>query len=122
MTLATGRPVSGANAEALAASMTSVVAVAASASGAAFVMAITNAAPLALAATATTDVMLAANASAFAPLTGLPVASVMDAGPTASWSYLVRSQDTVSSIADRTGVSLGQLMALNSMPDQDHIY
>ena len=27
--------------------------------------------------------------------------------------------DTVDSIADRTGVPLGQLMALNSMPDQD---
>ena len=36
--------------------------------------------------------------------------------------YLVQPSDTVDSIANRTGVPLGQLMALNSMPDQDDLY
>lgn len=40
----------------------------------------------------------------------------------ASQYYLVQPGDTVNSIADRTGVPLGQLMALNSMPDQDDLY
>ena len=36
--------------------------------------------------------------------------------------YLVQPGDTVDSIANRTGVPPGQLMALNSMPDQDDLY
>jgi membrane-bound lytic murein transglycosylase D len=36
--------------------------------------------------------------------------------------YLVQPGDTVDSISNRTGVPLGQLMALNSMPDQDDLY
>ncbi len=36
--------------------------------------------------------------------------------------YLVQPGDTVNSISNRTGVPLGQLMALNSMPDQDDLY
>lgn len=41
--------------------------------------------------------------------------------PTSQY-YLVQPGDTVDSIANRTGVPLGQLMALNSMPDQDDLY
>ena len=46
------------------------------------------------------------------------------AGPslTGSQYYLVQPGDTVNSISDRTGVPLGRLMALNSMPDQDDLY
>jgi membrane-bound lytic murein transglycosylase D len=36
--------------------------------------------------------------------------------------YLVQSDDTVSTIAARTGVTVNKLMALNSMPDQDYMY
>jgi len=36
--------------------------------------------------------------------------------------YLVQSDDTVSTIAARTGMTVGKLMALNSMPDPDYLY
>ncbi len=36
--------------------------------------------------------------------------------------YFVQPGDSANSIADRTGVPLGQLMALNSLPDQDYLY
>jgi membrane-bound lytic murein transglycosylase D len=43
-----------------------------------------------------------------------------DAG--ASEYYLVQNDDTVQTIAARTGVTVSKLMALNSMPDQDYMY
>lgn len=59
--------------------------------------------------------------------TGLSVIGTADAATAPSPSagsqyYLVQPGDTVDSIATRTGVPLGQLMALNSMPDQDDLY
>lgn len=58
---------------------------------------------------------------------GLSLMSSADAagvGPLAPGSqyYLVQPGDTVNAIASRTGVPLGRLMALNSMPDQDDLY
>jgi membrane-bound lytic murein transglycosylase D len=42
--------------------------------------------------------------------------------PQPSQYYLVQPGDSANSIADRTGVPLGQLMALNSLPGQDYLY
>ena len=58
---------------------------------------------------------------------GLSLMSTANAGGIGSFTsgsqyYLVQPGDTVNSIANRTGVPLGQLMALNSMPDQDDLY
>lgn len=36
--------------------------------------------------------------------------------------YLVQSDDTMQSIADRTGVTVAKLMELNSIPDPDYLY
>src|SRR5580692_10269557 len=40
----------------------------------------------------------------------------------ASDYYLVQSDDTVQTIAARTGVTVAKLMALNSIPDADYLY
>ncbi|HEX4024266.1 MAG TPA: transglycosylase SLT domain-containing protein [Steroidobacteraceae bacterium] len=71
--------------------------------------------PLALAATTPVLPGLAADAGGSA----LQAAAAMAQGPQ---FYLVQPQDTISTIADRTGVPLGQLMTLNAMPDQDFLY
>jgi membrane-bound lytic murein transglycosylase D len=64
----------------------------------------------------TTNVLLELGAPASTPQS-------LEAMATGSQSsYLVRPQDTISGIADRTGVPLGQLMALNAMPGQDFLY
>ncbi|MGH8140942.1 MAG: transglycosylase SLT domain-containing protein [Steroidobacteraceae bacterium] len=76
-----------------------------------------------LAPAATTNVLLDLHADAagsapqsLAALAGEPESSH------AQSSYLVQPQDTIRAIAERTGVPLGQLMALNAMPGQDFLY
>jgi len=59
----------------------------------------------------------AGTAAATAPAPPANVAT--DAGP--SEYYLVQSDDTVQTIAARTGVTVSKLMALNSMPDPDYM-
>jgi membrane-bound lytic murein transglycosylase D len=72
--------------------------------------------PLALATTTNVLLNLGADAAGSTPQS----LEAMATGPQSS--YLVRPQDTISGIADRTGVPLGQLMALNAMPGQDFLY
>jgi membrane-bound lytic murein transglycosylase D len=50
---------------------------------------------------------------------GTPAAS---AAPAAPQYYLVQNDDTVQTIAARTGVTLSKLMELNSIPDPDYLY
>ena len=49
-----------------------------------------------------------------------PQAINVAAEAAASQYYLVQTDDTVQTIAARTGVTVNKLMALNSMPDQDY--
>ncbi len=72
--------------------------------------------PLALATTTNVLLHLGADAAGSIPQS----LAAMATGPQSS--YLVRPQDTISGIADRTGVPLSQLMALNAMPGQDYLY
>jgi membrane-bound lytic murein transglycosylase D len=60
-----------------------------------------------------------ATATAAATATAPPANVAADAGP--SEYYLVQSDDTVQTIAARTGVTVTKLMALNSMPDPDYM-
>jgi membrane-bound lytic murein transglycosylase D len=48
--------------------------------------------------------------------------SISIADASASQYYLVQSDDTVQSIAARTGVTVAKLMQLNSIPDPDYLY
>jgi membrane-bound lytic murein transglycosylase D len=76
--------------------------------------------PVALApaaAAAATDVLLDSRADTAG--TVLQAAAAMASGPQ---FYLVQPQDTISSIADRTGVPLARLMTLNAIPGQDFLY
>ena len=50
------------------------------------------------------------------------VAATGTAAPAEGATYVVRRGDTLSSIAARTSVSAAQLIDLNSLRDQDHIY
>lgn len=54
--------------------------------------------------------------------TAPPSASPPSAEAAASEYYLVQNDDTVQSIAARTGVTVNKLMALNSIPDPDYLY
>jgi len=56
--------------------------------------------------------------AASAPATVAPPS----AETTASEYYLVQNDDTVQSIAGRTGVTVNKLMELNSIPDPDYLY
>jgi membrane-bound lytic murein transglycosylase D len=49
-------------------------------------------------------------------------ADAAHAGAAAAQYYLVQGDDTVSSIAERTGVTVAKLMALNSIPGPDYLY
>jgi membrane-bound lytic murein transglycosylase D len=76
--------------------------------------------PVALAPAATaaaTDVLLDSRADTAG--TALQAAAAMASGPQ---FYLVQPQDTINSIADRTGVPLARLMTLNAIPGQDFLY
>ncbi len=56
------------------------------------------------------------------PTAPAPPETNVAADAASSQYYLVQSDDTVSTIAARTGVTVNKLMALNSMPDQDYMY
>jgi membrane-bound lytic murein transglycosylase D len=56
------------------------------------------------------------------PAAPAPPETNVAADAASSQYYLVQSDDTVSTIAARTGVTVNKLMALNSMPDQDYMY
>jgi membrane-bound lytic murein transglycosylase D len=77
-------------------------------------------APAAAPAAATPPVVAASSAPPAAPAT---VAANMTANTTASEYTLVQNDDNVSTIAARTGVTVGKLMALNSIRDlNDDLY
>jgi len=67
-----------------------------------------------------------AAAAVATPNVAAPAAAAPAAGMTAeaasSQYYLVQSDDTVQTIAARTGVTVTKLMELNSIPDPDYIY
>jgi membrane-bound lytic murein transglycosylase D len=61
-------------------------------------------------------------AGAAPPAAAAAAGTNMAADAAASQYYLVQNDDTVATIAARTGVTVSKLMALNSMPDQDYMY
>jgi membrane-bound lytic murein transglycosylase D len=81
-----------------------------------------TAAVSAKAATAPATAPAAPPGQAAAPAPPAPPATNMAADAAASQYYLVQNDDTVATIAARTGVTVNKLMALNSMPDPDYMY
>ena len=71
-----------------------------------------------------TPARVAETASAPAPGAAAVPTPAATAGRVAADSqyYLVQSDDTVQTIANRTGVTVTKLMELNSIPDPDYIY
>jgi membrane-bound lytic murein transglycosylase D len=61
-------------------------------------------------------------ASHAATAAGAAATPVSPSTPTETQYYLVQNDDTVQSIATRTGVTVNKLMELNSIPDPDYLY
>jgi membrane-bound lytic murein transglycosylase D len=74
--------------------------------------------PIAPAATAPVTPAAVVASAATAPASAAPPS----AEAAASEYYLVQNDDTVQSIAARTGVTVNKLMTLNSIPDPDYLY
>jgi membrane-bound lytic murein transglycosylase D len=74
--------------------------------------------PSAPAATAPVTPAAVVASAATAPASAAPPS----AEAAASEYYLVQNDDTVQSIAARTGVTVNKLMTLNSIPDPDYLY